>query len=461
MVAAWAWMSAMFDPYHKWLGIPLADQPPTHYRLLAINPFEADPDVIANAADQRMAHVKQYQAGRHTEHSQEILNQIATAKLCLLHPLRKAEYDCQLRESRARSVTPPAPSARPAASAPPVWTAPTTNGPRFRRAWETLWERDRFWQAVSGVAVVCLLGIGVLGFLLARGRIADQAEAFPSPSAASRRSPTSGNDGWPAQPPAARAASLPTAVRTRGADPGASQDSEDRSEVSLSEPSWKHADRDSATLPVPRVGETLSGRLTMRAPVDMRAARPGGRALGFPSGVMSIPPAVIHRAAGPVYLDDLKELIAEIGKGELGKHGATGYPADDDDYGSRAVVRGKAPRHLLSMHPPDQGAAYATYALSEDFRAFHALVGILEVDPTRSNVLRSGPLYMGEAFSALTFRVVGDGRVLWRSRPVRRSGEWQECNVFLQGVRLLELQVDCPGLKTFAWAAWVEPRLDP
>ena len=27
-------MSADFDPYQKWLGIPPAEQPPTHYRLL-------------------------------------------------------------------------------------------------------------------------------------------------------------------------------------------------------------------------------------------------------------------------------------------------------------------------------------------------------------------------------------------------------------------------------------------
>ncbi|HEY9172366.1 MAG TPA: NPCBM/NEW2 domain-containing protein, partial [Verrucomicrobiae bacterium] len=63
--------------------------------------------------------------------------------------------------------------------------------------------------------------------------------------------------------------------------------------------------------------------------------------------------------------------------------------------------------------------------------------------------------------SSLTFRVVGNGRVLWQSRPTRRSGEWQECNIPVEGVRLLELQVDCPGVKTFAWAAWADPRLDP
>ena len=45
-------MAEAFDPYRKWLGIPVQDQPPNHYRLLGIELFEADPDVISNAADE-------------------------------------------------------------------------------------------------------------------------------------------------------------------------------------------------------------------------------------------------------------------------------------------------------------------------------------------------------------------------------------------------------------------------
>jgi hypothetical protein len=32
-----------FDPYCQWLGIPAKDQPPNHYRLLAIELFEPNP----------------------------------------------------------------------------------------------------------------------------------------------------------------------------------------------------------------------------------------------------------------------------------------------------------------------------------------------------------------------------------------------------------------------------------
>lgn len=58
-------MSEAFDPYHKWLGIQPKDQPPHHCRLLGIEKFESDPVVIAFAADQRMAHVRSFEAGQH------------------------------------------------------------------------------------------------------------------------------------------------------------------------------------------------------------------------------------------------------------------------------------------------------------------------------------------------------------------------------------------------------------
>jgi hypothetical protein len=44
-----------FNGYHCWLGISPKDCPPNHYRLLGIDLFESNPEVISNAADQRMA----------------------------------------------------------------------------------------------------------------------------------------------------------------------------------------------------------------------------------------------------------------------------------------------------------------------------------------------------------------------------------------------------------------------
>jgi cytoskeletal protein RodZ len=94
-----------FDPYHEWLGIPASEQPPHHYRLLGIVLFEDNSKVIENAADQRMAHVRTYQLGKYSDLSQKLLNELATAKICLLNPEKKAVYDQQLRKETKVSLS--------------------------------------------------------------------------------------------------------------------------------------------------------------------------------------------------------------------------------------------------------------------------------------------------------------------------------------------------------------------
>ena len=47
-----------FDPYHKWLGIPPEDQPANHYRLLGLELFESDRDVIDSASLEQIAYIR-------------------------------------------------------------------------------------------------------------------------------------------------------------------------------------------------------------------------------------------------------------------------------------------------------------------------------------------------------------------------------------------------------------------
>jgi formylglycine-generating enzyme required for sulfatase activity len=117
-------MSDAFDPYRKWLGIPPAEQPPHHYRLLGVGLYEDDPDVIESAADQRMAHLRTFQAGPHSALSQKLLNEVVAAKICLLSAKQRAAYDAELRQR----LSPPEPAVerpRPvAAPMQPVAVAP-------------------------------------------------------------------------------------------------------------------------------------------------------------------------------------------------------------------------------------------------------------------------------------------------------------------------------------------------
>jgi hypothetical protein len=99
-----------FDPYHRWLGIPLHEQPANHYRLLGLSLFESNADVISEGADRQMRHVRTHQLGPLSAVSQRVLNEIAAAKICLLNPTSKAVYDATLRVP-ARDVSPVPPDA--------------------------------------------------------------------------------------------------------------------------------------------------------------------------------------------------------------------------------------------------------------------------------------------------------------------------------------------------------------
>ena len=98
-------MSEEFDPYYKWLGIPPNEQPPNHYRLLGIQMFEDDHEVIDSAANRHMSYLQAMSTGAHVEEAQELLNVIATARRCLLNDKQKTRYDDKLRAELA----PPAP----------------------------------------------------------------------------------------------------------------------------------------------------------------------------------------------------------------------------------------------------------------------------------------------------------------------------------------------------------------
>ena len=99
------------DPYWKWLGIPPEQQPPDHYVLLGLAPFETNRDVIENAAVRQMSHVRSFQ-GAHVTLSQQLLNELSAARLCLLDQEQKQIYDQKLRlEMPAPNASEPLPVA--------------------------------------------------------------------------------------------------------------------------------------------------------------------------------------------------------------------------------------------------------------------------------------------------------------------------------------------------------------
>jgi len=95
-------MAEIFDPYHKWLGIPPNEQPADHYRLLGLRMFESDLDVIESATDRQMMHVRTFQNGPRAKVSQKLLNELTVVRLCLLDVAKREQYDATLRQSLKR-----------------------------------------------------------------------------------------------------------------------------------------------------------------------------------------------------------------------------------------------------------------------------------------------------------------------------------------------------------------------
>lgn len=81
------------DVYKDWLGIPEGERPPHHYDLLRLVKFEDDEEKIRTYYKKLNAHVRKYASGKYSNESQELLNELAKAMLCLTDPERKREYD--------------------------------------------------------------------------------------------------------------------------------------------------------------------------------------------------------------------------------------------------------------------------------------------------------------------------------------------------------------------------------
>lgn len=193
-------MTGSFDPYRLWLGIRDAQRPPNHYRLLGLDMFEDDPEVIANAADRQMSHVRTFASGPHASATQQILNELATARVCLLDARRKAFYDQELQAqfatAAAYSSPPPAPTSASSSGirlAPPPPPPPSGSGPLPSQAAQNRHQPPRSGTSpeappviepqaagpsifenplviVGIVAVVLLIGVGLAMLMLPSNR---------------------------------------------------------------------------------------------------------------------------------------------------------------------------------------------------------------------------------------------------------------------------------------------------
>ena len=111
------------------------------------------------------------------------------------------------------------------------------------------------------------------------------------------------------------------------------------------------------------------------------------------------------------------------------------------------IVRGIASPHGLGMHPPSGGASHVEYQLGKRFRRF---VGKVAINDSSNG-----------SQSPLTFKVLGDGNELWKSRAIQAPRMPAEFHIDVTNVDILQIVVDCPGDHGAAHAVWFEPEVLP
>ncbi len=139
-----------------------------------------------------------------------------------------------------------------------------------------------------------------------------------------------------------------------------------------------------------------------------------------------------------VWLTDLSESNVAVGRGKFGKHGLLG------DAPGPIKVSGISSHHGLGL-PPD---GHVEYTLNRQYRALRTSVALGDSPVTAS-------------LAPVLFRVLGDGKLLWKSYPLRRTAVGEPCLLDISNIDVLRLEVEwapnADGDKAATHAAWVEP----
>ncbi len=154
---------------------------------------------------------------------------------------------------------------------------------------------------------------------------------------------------------------------------------------------------------------------------------------------------------GKIYLSTLTAIEGNCLSG-LGKGSITGEETE-----SKIIVGGMAFPLGLGTHPHADGIASVKFLLKGlNAERFHSTIALNDSVTDLSQVSAS----KRRADSPLTFSVLGDGKGLWSSLPVQKSGQKQECNVDVSTIEVLELRVTCSKDEHgCAHAVWLDPYL--
>lgn len=194
-----------FDPYYQWLGIHPSERPADLYRLLGINRFESNADVISHAADRVMLHVRTFQHGKHAADSQRILNELASASRTLLNPQAKASYDQDLQRTIKALAVPVARVIPVARAVEPPPATPTENAEEQSIRIRRIRRRRRESPFVRLLLIVAgpLLGLAVLYYVVIYGFQGPTKPGRGTPPSPTKAMPEPVSSSKPIEPPQA------------------------------------------------------------------------------------------------------------------------------------------------------------------------------------------------------------------------------------------------------------------
>lgn len=165
---------------------------------------------------------------------------------------------------------------------------------------------------------------------------------------------------------------------------------------------------------------------------------------------LAIDPAWKDNEMRTTFLVDLPEYDATVGYGTLGKNGVHGFgfPGVAAEQ-NRVYFQGKASTRALAMVPHERGSARVKYRL-DGHKLFVGWAAMADLPPNHPD---------RQAASPFVCSVLGDGRLLWQSKPMQKPGDGEPFLLSVNGVKELELRVTAAGSYHSAWAAWLDPYL--
>lgn len=397
--------ASSFDPYHKWLGIPPNQRPPTFYQLLGLSPSEQDLDVIHAAVIRQSTYVRNFQAGPHGLEATRILNEIAEARAVLSDLEKRRKYDAEL--AVRQEIGPASVVGRKQ-----VKRVLRGKGKQHDTSDSVSKERKRY-AVASGIALLAATSLLASMWLFDRNRDS-VVEPEPIPSATEPFE----SDVIEHHP-----------AKTR---PTQAKRSEQELEFTV-KPAGAEANVTVVSGKAIVTGVGISRRLTLTArdpgqEVLVRVDAAGYEATNhiFRIGEHGLNSSrTIELTPSRKWLADL---TPEVWKGYL--------PLN--------TIRD----HSIGVQPLNP--AFGDYAVAS-----------YEIDEYRTFHFRAGLRHDSEEDSAspMRFAIFGDGRLLWVSDKLQQRGDTDDCVCDVTGVRRLELRVRCTGGNGYAWGIWIDPYL--